>query len=185
MARCRNGNHRMKLCSVHGCGRRHLAKGLCGAHYFRMREWGSLDENIPLKKRRAQHAGLRQHPLYDVWNDMIRRCTMPHRNSYEQYGGRGITVCERWMSFENFIVDMGSRPTLTHTLDRRDSDGNYEPLNCRWATPQEQGNNVRRNRRLTFDNQTLTVAEWAEKIGINSSTLLKRLTLYGWSVEKA
>ena len=84
-------------------------------------------------------------PHRRTWYHMIRRCTNPHDSGYKDYGGRGITVCERWAdSFENFLVDMGPKPTVAHSLDRIDNDGNYEPGNCRWATAKQQANNSRR-----------------------------------------
>jgi hypothetical protein len=172
-----------KTCTVPGCDRPFLAKGLCHAHYMRKQETGTVSADVPFKKRRAEHNGLRQNPLYDVWNDMIRRCTNPRRNSYENYGGRGITICERWMSLENFIADMSPRPD-GYTLDRIDNDGNYEPSNCRWATPTQQGNNIRGNRRLTLGSETLTLTEWSKKIGIGIDTLKRRMDVYGWSVER-
>jgi hypothetical protein len=83
-------------------------------------------------------------PTYISWCGMIQRCTNPRNPRWMDYGGRGITVCERWRSFENFLADMGERPSGL-TLDRRDNDGNYEPGNCHWATQSEQVRNQRRN----------------------------------------
>jgi hypothetical protein len=74
---------------------------------------------------------------------MLTRCRNPRNARYKDYGGRGITVCEAWRSFEAFLADMGRRPSPAHSLDRRENDGNYEPGNCRWATPEEQANNRR------------------------------------------
>ncbi|MDE1138152.1 MAG: hypothetical protein PW999_00565 [Paraburkholderia tropica] len=114
---------------------------------------------------------------------MRSRCTNPGDISYQRYGARGISVCERWDNFENFLADMGPRPTNSHSLEREDNNGNYEPGNCRWATAIEQSRNTRRNRMLTFDGRTQCVAKWADEIGIHRLTLQRRLRL-GWSVEK-
>lgn len=94
--------------------------------------------------------GLRFHPLYKTWDSMIRRCLNPAQPRYRDYGGRGITVCERWRGLpdglRNFIEDVGERPSPKHSLDRINNDGNYEPANCRWATASEQAYNRRPKR---------------------------------------
>jgi hypothetical protein len=84
-------------------------------------------------------------PEYRTWRAMKQRCNNPKNNRWEHYGGRGINVCNRWInSFENFILDMGRKPSSEYTIDRIDVDGNYEPNNCRWATPSQQNENQRR-----------------------------------------
>jgi hypothetical protein len=121
--------------------------------------------------KRAGHA-----PEYAVWAGMIQRCTNPADLNYHNYGGRGITVCDRWReSFEAFKSDMGPRPSQRHTIDRIDVNGNYEPSNCRWATATEQARNTRSNRRITVGDVTLCVAEWAERSGIPIETVHARL----------
>lgn len=117
---------------------------------------------------------------------MKTRCINPKAINYPHYGGRGVKVCERWLhSFENFLADMGPAPSNKHTLDRfPNQEGDYEPGNCRWATHKTQNNNRRGNRLLTFQGKTQTVAQWADDIGINSSTLYHRL-YRGMSVEMA
>jgi hypothetical protein len=107
---------------------------------------------------------IREH---DAWRGMLARCRNPRHPSYKNYGGRGITACERWNSFENFLDDMGKRPSPKHSLDRIDNNGNYEPGNCRWATRREQANNTRMNRFVTFDGRTMTLAQWARETGIH------------------
>jgi hypothetical protein len=114
---------------------------------------------------------------------MRERCYNPNQKQFADYGGRGITVCDRWRnSFENFYADMGPRPP-GKTLERSDNSGNYEPSNCYWATRKEQQNNTRRCHKMTFGGKTLNVQQWAEGLGVSHEVLRKRLRL-GWPIEK-
>jgi len=128
--------------------------------------------------------GMVKAPEYSVWHNMRRRCAEPSSASYAYYGARGIAVCERWASFENFFADMGPRPSPEHTIDRKDSGGNYEPGNCRWATRGEQARNRSDNRLLTFGDETLCLSDWATRLGIAPDTIDGRLRR-GWPVERA
>ncbi len=104
-------------------------------------------------------------PTYGNWRSMRNRCSLPSHPHFADYGGRGITVCERWRAFENFLADMGARPA-GKTLDRYPNrDGNYEPSNCRWATMTEQLNNRRSVRILEINGERHSVAEWARRRG--------------------
>lgn len=125
-------------------------------------------------------------PEYLCWLGMRQRCNKPRRKEYRYYGGRGIRVCEAWdRSFSAFLADMGRRPSPSHTLDRINNDGDYEPGNCRWATWSEQNNNTRFNRNITYLGETLTVAQWSKRVGIKRNTLWTRLDGCGWTFERA
>ncbi len=115
-----------------------------------------------------------KHPLYCVWAGMKERCLNPKGRSWKNYGGRGITVCDRWRnSFDNFVADMPPRPPGM-ILDREDNNGNYEPGNCRWVDSMTSGFNVRSIRMLTINGRTQHVAAWSRESGINSATILAR-----------
>jgi hypothetical protein len=127
---------------------------------------------------RATHGHTRQHivsPEYRTWSGMHTRCSNQSDKNFARYGARGITVCDRWSAFEAFLADMGPRPSLSHSIERNDNDGNYEPGNCRWATKKEQSRNQRSAHLLTVDGRTQCVAAWAEELGIKSDTVRKRL----------
>ncbi len=123
-------------------------------------------------------------PELMVFRNMHSRCYNPTTESYALYGARGIKVCDRWGSFQHFLDDMGPRPSPRHSIDRINNDGDYEPGNCRWATNKEQANNTRHNRLLTLDGCTMSMQQWADKIGINRRRIAKRLAK-GWTVEDA
>lgn len=121
---------------------------------------------------------------YKSWACMIQRCENPKATGYRLYGGRGISVCDRWRnSFENFLSDMGERPYGT-SIDRINSYGNYEPSNCRWANDFMQLNNTSRNRFIVHDGLTLTLAQWSERLGVNRNTVGRRLR-EGWDEIRA
>lgn len=125
---------------------------------------------------------------YRIWNTMIQRCTNPKATSYDNYGARGVNVCDRWLkSFENFFNDMGEKPS-NKTLDRKNNKLDYSPSNCKWSTLSEQSCN-RRNAKnsitdLTHDNKTLTILEWSKITGLTTRVIKDRVRM-GWSAEKA
>ncbi|CAM8765722.1 HNH endonuclease [Burkholderia pseudomallei] len=115
---------------------------------------------------------------------MNARCNNPASKHYPRYGGQGVRVCDRWHSFENFLADMGERPPGM-TLDRwPNPNGNYEPSNCRWATPKEQQNNRRNTPFYEFEGRRMSVSEWADHLGIPYNVLKNRFAR-SWAVERA
>lgn len=114
-------------------------------------------------------------PEYVAWKKMILRCYNPATKCYSDYGGRGISVCDRWKSFSHFIEDMGPRPSKRHSLDRIDNEGNYCPENCRWATPQEQMNNRRNSILVIVGDDRLTINEAAKRLQLTRSNVYARV----------
>ena len=126
----------MKTCSVDGCENKYWAKGYCVKHYKRYKNHGD-----PLFTKIEMH-GMTKSPEYEIWAGMKKRCYTKTNASYYRYGGRGITVCDKWKnSFLAFYKDMGKRPTDKHQIDREKNDGNYDPDNCRWITAKENVQN--------------------------------------------
>lgn len=115
-------------------------------------------------------------PMYSMWYGMKARCYDPAHVSYKYYGARGIKVCERWLrSFKAFAEDMGERPSMDHTLERIDNNGNYEPGNCKFATPIEQARNRRSTRRVQYKGAELPLIDLAESFGVGIHTLNSRI----------
>lgn len=119
--------------------------------------------------------GMTGTPEYESWSGMIDRCLDPNEAVFKHYGGRGISVCDRWLnSFENFYADMGPKGTAA-SIDRIDNDGNYEPRNCRWASRAQQARNRRNNHLITIRGRTQCVTDWAREAGVSLGTALTRL----------
>ena len=116
----------------------------------------------------------KETPAYRSWSSMKSRCLSKKSTSYDRYGALGISVCERWMSFENFYADMGDRPEGT-SLDRIDNSGNYEPGNCRWATRVEQQSNRRCTVKIDCFGKSLTAYQWAKELGMSVATVIRRI----------
>lgn len=142
----------------------------CGCLY------GSIYSKSGIKRNKYGMSYLRTKE-YSTWVSIRRRCLNPSYNSYQNYGGRGIKVCERWMeSFQNFLDDMGYAPSKNHSIDRfPDNDGHYEPGNCRWATMAAQSVNRRNNTFIEFGGERLTISQWSRRVGCSFGTLSTRL----------
>lgn len=168
------------------CGKRTIVRGF-NLRDGSVRSCGCLHNEIiaAIGKENATH-GQTETREYETWQAIKHRCCYSGHNRYHRYGGRGITVCDRWLhSFEAFFEDMGSRPGDDYSIERIDSDGPYSPENCRWATAKEQQNNRQGNVYFTYQGVTKTIAEWAHHTGISDATLRARLGRYGWSVADA
>lgn len=120
--------------------------------------------------------GLYKTAEYRAWRGMIGRCYSKTNKRYELYGGRGISVCKRWLNdFMNFYNDIGERPSKDHSIDRIDVNGNYEPENCKWSTQKEQCRNRRVNVKYNYNGKNITLPEWSELLGIPLVTLRYRI----------
>ena len=151
--------------------------------YGYVKSCGCLLKEITTKRNTSHGmAGTRE---YNIWNHIKDRCLNKNNSHYKNWGGRGITVCNRWLKFENFYADMGKAPTIKHSIDRINNNGNYKPENCHWANLKEQANNRRNNRLLTFNNKTMTIAQWTSKTNLKYATLYARINKYDWNIEKA
>lgn len=155
-------------------GRKHCDR----ACYLRLREREARVGPEPKSARRRA-------PEYDAWSNIIQRCTNPAHPNFKHYGGRGVSVCDRWRSYDDFLADVGLRPSPRHTIERADNERGYEPGNARWATWAEQARNRRTSRLLTAQGVTMNIADWAARLGVCTSVLIYRIDRAGWSVERA
>lgn len=188
LARIAKG-HSVYLCRC-DCG---IEKEVSATHLSggETKSCGCLAKDL-LTQRNARHTqnsigrvNGNKRPEYIAWTNMKDRCYNAQCDSYPNYGGRGITVCNRWRdSFENFLTDMGDRPSHMPTIERNDFNGNYEPSNCRWANWIDQGNNRRSNVILTYNGESMTMSQWIRKLGFKKSTIKARLR-NGWTVDRA
>lgn len=120
--------------------------------------------------------GLSDTPEFSTWTDIKTRCYNTNIKAFKDYGGRGIRVCDRWLSsFDDFLVDMGKRPSKNHSIDRINNDGNYEPGNCRWATRKEQAVNKRNTVVVEIDGVIKNLQEWSREYDITPSTIYLRI----------
>lgn len=161
------------------CGKKTLVRPSC----LRNRKTVSCGCNFifRVKERHKANPSKRRIDGHESWSHMIKRCYSPKCPDYKRYGARGIAVCERWRrSFHDFISDMGPRPSATHSIDRYpDNNGNYEPGNCRWATPIEQSNNRRSTVYVTIDGTTKPLTSWCRELGIKYGRVASRVRI-GW-----
>lgn len=125
--------------------------------------------------------GLSHTPEYKVWAEMVRRCSNPNHKRYGEWGGRGIKVCDDWLDFVSFLRDMGNRPGVGYSIERRDNDEGYNKENCYWATAEDQNNNTKRNRMMTLNGVTQSMSKWAKALGLNYNTVRSRVYILGWS----
>lgn len=139
--------------------------------------------NSRYQNPRQTHGHSKRSPTYICWQNMRRRCSDPKTDAWPRYGGRGIKVCDRWQSFENFLSDMGVKPK-GKTLERINNNSDYEPGNCKWATVKQQSNNRSTTRVLTAFGQSQTIPDWSAKTGIPAKLIRQRLS-YGWASERA
>lgn len=161
------------------CGTKKI---VCGGHLQSggTQSCGCLQKEA--RKTAARTHGMARTATYKNWQNMRQRCLNPNHKYYKHYGGRGITVCKRWLRFENFLTDMGEMPKGL-SIERRNNNDGYSKENCYWATNKQQQNNTRTNVLIKYDGRTQTLTEWSEELGIHRGTLRSRLRR-GWPVER-
>jgi len=126
----------------------------------------------------------RHKPEYQSWEHMKQRCYSIKHKNYKNYGGRGVMICDRWKDFQNFLADMGPKPTPRHTIERIDTNGHYEPGNCRWATNGEQQRNRRDTVFVDYRNGKRKLVELCEELGLKREVVYGRIKM-GWTVYDA
>lgn len=157
------------------CGNEKVTRGFV-LRQGRCRSCGCLQDEQRRAKRKTDVGS--ESTEYNTWEGMKARCLNPDSEAYADYGGRGIAVCARWLSFENFLADMGKRPN-GRSLDRIDNNGNYEPGNCRWATRREQANNKRSNHLVSINGRSMSLMSSCRELGLSYIVTRRRLELFG------
>lgn len=144
-----------------------------------------------LQGDRMRTHGMSNHPCWQAYYDMYRRCYDPNRKDYHHYGGKGIRVCDEWLSgwesasgFRKFLEDMGEKPEGKSEIERVDRFGDYCKSNCYWEDRQAQTNNTSQNRMIEYAGFTLTLSEWSHLLSIRSQVLCDRLNKLGWGVDR-
>ena len=177
----KSGNKHYWLCKC-DCGKEKPVIGCC-LKSGNTKSCGCYNK----EKRIETHTkhGMKNTKIYYVWKAIKKRCENPNDTAYKNYGGRGIKVCDEWKndftSFYNWSIKNGYKEGLS--IDRIDNNGNYEPLNCRWATRIEQGRNTRKNRFIEYNGEKHCISEWSSLLGIKQRKIYDRLKK-GWSIEK-
>ncbi len=172
------GYNRMWLCRCELCGTE--------KDVYQCALRNGTSKSCVCKNGRKETHGLSQSPEYKIWSCIYTRCFNKRFRAFHRYGGRGITMCDRWRTFTNFLEDMGPRPSPDHSIDRfPNNDGNYEPGNCRWATQTEQANNRHSSHFLECDGERHTMSEWSRIVGVKVGTIRSRIYREGWSIKDA
>lgn len=163
------------LVTIHACSLKRGASKSCGCL-----------KNELTAKVNFIHGESDKTKEFRAWSNMLNRCSNVNCKEYHYYGGRGITVCNRWrISYQNFLSDMGRAPSKKHSIDRVDNNKNYEPLNCKWSTNKEQANNKRSCLLIYFNGETKNLSQWCERLKLPFHTIKARIKHYGWTPEKA
>lgn len=143
-----------------------------------------LKEFCAKPKPYKQTHNLSNTRTYRIWQGMMARCYKLHNHAYQNYGGRGITVCERWHSVTNFVADMGEAPECA-TIERVNNNAGYSPDNCKWASPKEQVSNRRVTFKVTWNGETRPLTEWADIYGFKYHALYNRIVVHKWPLSRA
>lgn len=159
-----------------------VVTSLCHLRSGHATSCGCYHDEVRIKVKRTH--GMTGTSEYHIWNGLRQRCLNPENDRYHAYGTRGITVCERWSRFENFLEDMGMRPSAQHSIDRIDNDGPYAKDNCRWATMTEQCNNRRTCVNVTLYGTQKTITEWS-RISMVPAEAIRRRLIRGWEPKTA
>jgi len=137
-----------------------------------------------MQSKRATRHGKRHSKVYNTWMHVKARCLNPNNQDYLHYGERGITLCDRWLDFNNFYADMGDPPSSKHSIERKNNNKGYSPDNCVWAVQLDQNRNKRNSRLITAFGKTMCLSQWSSTVGIPSYSIRRRIAK-GWSAEDA